>query len=176
MHCTGSKWCIITCGTQEFKAEIDIFSNEASMSIIFSSEINCNCTTTQTSSGTSYSTHSHHCTSMLRCCLRQHGSVVCVLAGEDGSLFTELNKGWGEKTSRLARIRSPSATAYLPYFPSAWGDTTLSCHWFSMSVLMQMCACECVCVHVCPLPPPSHYSSLFFYYSLLIHYSACTTG
>lgn len=63
-------------------------------------------------------------------------SLVCAHAGEDGSLFTELNKDWGEKTSTNKIL---SLSACLPCIPSVWGDTTLSCRW------MYMCACERVC-------------------------------
>lgn len=56
----------------------------------------CECGRKTTPSGPSYQasiyTQSYYCTPIFSCCLRQHGSVVCVQAGGDGSLFAELNK------------------------------------------------------------------------------------
>ncbi len=50
------------------------------------------------------------------------------------------------ENKQASKKKIPLPTAYLPYIPSVWGDTTTtqSCHWLSM-----YCARVCVCVGGC---------------------------
>lgn len=84
-----------------------------------------------------FSNTSTHCTRLQSlCCCRKRGAVACIAkhATEDGSLFSELNKGWAEKTSN----ERETLTAYLP-------SSTLPTLWSPVLLLAAMRVCVCVC-------------------------------